>query len=110
MSPHKGAYEPYTKIEDVTPPLGILRKEDYWAFLNLICLIATLYTMFPLHIFGSKFRRKKELEKSKEIIGNITDNDVTNIYNNKDFYKKFKIGWVLELVFAIIALILFIKK
>ena len=112
MTPHEGEYEPYTVIENKDTPLGLLRREDYWAFLNLICLLATIYTMFPIHIFSSKFKRKIELENSKDIVNdiyNINEEDIPlDFYDNDKFYKKFKSGWILELIFSVIALILFI--
>lgn len=130
MTPHEGEYQPYS-IEDTPPPLAILGN-DYWALLNLLCLIVTIYNFIPLHVSFSKYRRKRKMKDRNDLLNDddeeteltrnekiqkwLTDNGFKDseeehtpgFYDTKSFGRKSIIGMLLEFIVAFIALITFI--
>ena len=114
---------------DPRPSLG----KPAWALVNLICLIVTVYLFLPLLHLKAKFGRGKAMKKfntekmaltdkeelnetellEKEIILETSADDVAGAvdklyYHVKKFVRKFRIGSVLELVNAVLAIILFV--
>ena len=124
MTPHEGPWEEY--IPDESAPLGIIggHGDNYWALLNLCCLIVTIYNFIPLHILFSKYRRKKNMkerdgqtEEPKTLKEKIsawaeeikdTSEDEEGLFNTKKFGRKAFIGFVIEFIIALVALIVFV--
>ena len=110
MEEHKGKYEPYD-IDESGIPMAF-RREKYWAFLNLICLIFTGYNFLPLHVLKSKYRRNKAMKKRNKAFDSDEYEDmpeeVTLFYETKKFGKLYKFGVVGEILAFIVALIVFI--
>ena len=82
---HAGGFE---DIGEDDIPLTTGHQNNYWAFINLLCLIAVIYLFFPLHILKTKVKRFEEDEKK----------------NNT----KMMIGFLCEGLLAGLALIIFI--
>ena len=98
LTEHKGAYDPYATIEEGKTPLGG-HGDNYWALLNLIALLTTVYLALPIHIIKTKFRRKKKMQER---------NDSCEFYEVRDFSKMAKLGIMLEILLAIVGILVFI--
>ena len=98
-------------------------RYDKWALLNLICLVCTVYLTFPLHLLLTKFRRKKKMNMANESLGesrndnqivmddNGREQDESNedvYYEIKPFVHRFRVGFVIEVILSVIALIIFV--
>ena len=86
-----------------------------WALLNLICLILTVYLLFPLLHLRDKFGRIKLMRRVNE---NETRNAPPHLYADsaqeepsylvKKFRRKLRIGLILEAAAAVAAIVVFI--
>ncbi|MBQ3274372.1 MAG: class B sortase [Christensenellaceae bacterium] len=121
-----------------------VRGTDYWALLNLICLIVTIYTVVPLAHLIAKFCRKKKMLKingAKEELRTLEMPDAVDLrerekieeqavadgaepeavteeqfagavsklyYRIRKFVARFRVGLILEIIVAAMALIAFI--
>ncbi len=94
-----------------------------WSFLNLMCLICTFLTLFPLWALRKKFGQftyskkkcrelKKQMDEEQKInLESEVQNDETNeqiIHDLKHFLKKGKLGVLLETVILIAAVVTFL--
>ena len=135
VTPHEGPYE-YDIEENQTPLIG--HGDNYWALLNLLCMIVTVYNFIPLHVLLSKYRRKKVMKDRNSLLaGDIEENEAESLkgkitawmkdnglikpsaeedtededvefYNTKPFGRKTFIGALIELLLGIGAIIAFI--
>ena len=135
LSEHEGEYHVYD--DPGTPLAGWTHDADYWAFLNLLCMLATIYLVLPIHILSSKFRRFKnnigetdvndsEGSDNEDINKNETNINTDNVgttfqdanededddVEKEDWYKSRKtkmiIGIIIELILGIVSVIAFI--
>ena len=73
-------------------PRGNTRGSRAWSLVDLISMICTVYLFFPLFRICAKFTRPRRLRK----------------LGKKGFAHKFRIGLILELVFAVFSVLLFL--
>lgn len=133
VTPHEGDYHTY--IPDERPPL-VGHGDDYWALLNLLCMIVTCYSFLPLHALFSKYRRKPAMKARKSVLEGETgeakpislgdkmsawikdnglddplgrkDEDPTLPFDTKRFGRKTSFGTLAELLIALGSVIAFI--
>ncbi|MBO4389781.1 MAG: class B sortase [Lachnospiraceae bacterium] len=101
------------KMTAVGHPYGT----DYWAFLNLVCLVMTIITLVPLHRFNVKIRLVGILKKAKKLYTGYgyAGQDAMDIVDygkeaRKDLLKnrrKSLIGFLIEVLIVIIAITAF---
>lgn len=80
---------------------GPRRSTPAWALINLISLIVTVYILLPLFHIKGKYSRARTIKKINEESGEER-------YNVRKFRRKFTVGIILEAVFSVLALLLFI--
>ena len=107
-------------------------RSDYWALLNLICMIFTIYILIPIHRLRIKYLRANRMKKLNKGIEELReelnpnpieenppdtedawadiedDEDVENLYHTKRFRRRSTVGTILEIITAIVAVIAFI--
>ena len=91
----------FSKIFDWFMPGGSSYGRDCWAFVNLICLIITIYILAPVNMMKRKYGRIRKMRKVNE-----AKNE--KIYDVESFARKFHTGIAIEGVLTVLALIVFI--
>ncbi|MBR5348546.1 MAG: class B sortase [Lachnospiraceae bacterium] len=91
----------FSKIFDWFMPGGSSYGRDAWAFVNLICLIITVYILAPVNMMKRKYGRIRKMRKVNE-----AKNE--QIYDVEPFARKFHTGIAIEIVLTVLALIVFI--
>lgn len=97
--------------------IGHITNNDRWAFLNLVCVIFTIYNLLPLGTIGRKYRQKRfcrrrirELEESGRAGGaQDTDNWAQRyIRDLKAFMRRMNAGLILEILLLAGSVVLFV--
>jgi len=111
---------PRTDPVSIFTPTGSTYGDRVWALVNLICVILTVYLLIPLARIKGKINRVKTLKKLNELksapadaaaAGGQNDAEADN-EDTDDYVKKFRtkliIGFILEIIISIIAIVVFI--
>lgn len=99
--------------------IGHITESRHWAFLNLICVLLTIFNFLPIFKINKKFRQRKY---SKDFIRRIEDyskikeeNGETVIYlvkkinkNLHNFIKRMNIGTAAELILSVAGIAAFL--
>ena len=91
--------------------IGHYSDSEHWAFLNLIAMLLTVLTLLPLLALRRKYRQlsysrrtARELKKKAD-----TNENIRQIYDDlRRFVRKMRIGIVLELLIAVLAVVIFL--
>lgn len=86
---------------DLFMPGGSSYGRNAWAFVNLICLIVTVYILAPVNMLKRKYGRIRKMRKVNE-----AKNE--QIYDVEPFARKFHTGIAIEAVLTVLALLAFI--
>ncbi|MCR5429814.1 MAG: class B sortase [Eubacterium sp.] len=91
-------------VKDAEKNIAKGHKEiDHWAFLNLVCVLMTIFTLLPMTQTRKKYHQHKY---ANEIIDNVPDDE--SVDDLKRFKRKFKAGIIAEIVMIIIAIVAFL--
>lgn len=82
-------------------PGGSSYGRDCWAFVNLLCLIITVYILAPVNMMKRKYGRIRKMRK-------INEAKNEQIYDVEPFARRFHTGVIIESVLTVLALIVFI--
>lgn len=106
---------PLAGLMDMFRPTGGSVGDDYWALINLVCLIVTLYILFPLAHLKAKFSRKSRMndvngEREERLkAGTAGPEEEEGLYYEvKEFARRFKTGLIVEIILAVLAAAVFI--
>ena len=112
------ATTPLADVFNIFSPRGVGKGIDTWALVNLICLIFTIYLTVPLFNLKGKMGRAKLMNKANtaelelaygaDIPREIPEEEADKLYKIKKFRRKFRTGFVIEIVLSVLALICFI--
>ena len=86
---------------DLFMPGGSSYGRNAWAFVNLICLIVTVYILAPVHMLKRKYGRIRKMRK-------VNEAKKEQIYDVEPFARKFYTGIAIEAVLTVLALLAFI--
>ncbi|MBR5658046.1 MAG: class B sortase [Lachnospiraceae bacterium] len=86
---------------DLFMPGGSSYGRNAWAFVNLICLLVTIYILAPVTMLKRKYGRIRKMRKVNE-----AKNE--KIYDVEPFARKFYTGIAIEAVLTLLALLAFI--
>ncbi len=98
-------------LKKLTATIGDISYGSQWAFLNLVCVVYTIITLFPILSLNRKYRqiryskkKYREIEKEENI-----DDVKKKIYNDlKGFVRKMHFGMLLEALIVVASVIVFV--
>lgn len=99
--------------EEEKPPvltaLGHISDEQHWAFLNLVCVLLTVLILFPVLQLRTKYRQLRySKQKIRELKDSVESPAVQICRNLRSFIRKMRVGFLLELLLAAAAIVIFL--
>ena len=82
-------------------PAGGSHGTRVWALANLVCLGVTMYLFLPVMHIRAKYSRSRKMRR-------VNEENRSDVYGEKKFTRRFRLGVALELADCVLALVAFL--